>query len=66
MAINDLIPGSLGWMLFNMRSVHPVYDGSMLSPVILTDDQGNYLTDDQGNYLTGDNTYVSGNLVRWV
>ncbi len=66
MAINDLIPGSLAWMLFNMRSVHPVYDGSVTVPVILTDDNGNYLTDDQGNYLTGDNAVAIGNLVRWV
>ncbi len=65
MAINDLIPGSLGWMLFNMRSVHPVYDASS-TYTILTDDNGNYLTDDQGNYLTSDDPVISLKLVRWV
>ncbi len=65
MAINDLIPGSLGWMLFNMSKVHPVYDAAFAGG-FLTDESGDILTDELGNTIVTESSSASLTLIRWA
>ncbi len=65
MAINDLIPGSLSWMLFNMSRVHPVYDASVGGGAVLTDELVDILTDEFENILTAESGGTVLTLVRW-
>ncbi len=65
MAINDLIPGSLAWMLFNMSRVHPVYDAAFAGG-FLTDELGDILTDELGNTIISESSGRSLTLIRWA
>ncbi len=64
MAINDLIPGSLSWMLFNMSRVHPVYDAAFAGG-FLTDELDDVLTDELGDLIITESSSASLTLVRW-
>ncbi len=67
MAINDLIPGSLSWMLFNMSRVHPVYDAGFSQAVFITDEFGDFLTDESGNNIVSEVGVVGTlTLIRWA
>lgn len=63
--------GSLAWMNYTMRSVHPVYDGSQLAQAgfILASDSGITLTADDGTTVLTTEDFsqtVIGQLVRWI
>lgn len=71
MMANQPILGSLEWMTYTTRSVHPVYDGSQLSQTgfFLTSEGGVTLTADDGvTVLTSDDfsQTIIGRLVRWI
>ncbi len=65
MAINDLIPGSLTWMLFNMSRVHPVYDTAFAGG-FLTDELDDVLTDELGGLIVTEGAGTSLTLIRWA
>lgn len=62
------ILGSLAWMTYTMRSVHPVYDVGQQVTILSNDSSsGTYLTaDDAVTVLTADNVVTTNNLIRWI
>ncbi len=62
------ILGSLEWMNYNMRSVHPVYDLEVQQGKILADDPKTFkLASDDGTKLLGtDDVIATKRLIRWI